>query len=326
MHSIVLIMFLEGCKLLIGENWRNLPMSVVGALLVGLAWAMRPRLGQVPTDRIIVRSEFPALYAMADQITEALGTKKIDVIYVDSDFSAAFATVGLFRKNVLFLGIPLFSVLTHEERVALMGHEIGHGANGDSARGIVVGGAVSSLAEWRNIFPLDGAMTLIILPIALFFVQLPRLVLYLLVHLLASDSQRAEYLADHMGARVGGTAGMLNLLHKLHIIEALAVSADRYFERGCKHGVLDTLRKRVETIPPREIERIKRVEKLLDSRLDSTHPPTRYRIELLEARPVNEPEVVLSPEHIADIEAELALIAPYVEEWMLDSYRLRMGL
>lgn len=325
-HSLVLIMFLEGCNLLIRENWQNLPMSVVGALLVGFAWAMRPRLGRVPTECIVDRSDCPALYGMVDQITQALGAKNIDVIYIESDFSAAFATVGLRRKNVLFLGIPLFSILTPEERVALIGHEVAHGVNGDSARGIIIGGAVSALVEWRSIFPLDGFLTLIILPVALIFVQLPKLLLYLLVHLLASDSQRAEYLADQMGARVGGTAGMLNLLHKLHMIEALTLSADRFFEGGRTQGVLEVLRKRVETIPPREIERIKRVENLLDSRLDSTHPPTRYRIELLEARPVNEPEVVLSPEHIAAIEEEVALITPYVEGWMLDSYKLRMGL
>src|SRR5262249_1798556 len=102
--------------------------------------------------------------------------------------------------------------------------------------------------------------------------------------LLAGDSQRAEYLADSMGARAGGTQAMLNVLHKLHMTEALVTAIDRFYDIN-KQGVFDALRRKIEHVPPRELERVSRIEKRVATRLDASHPPTMYRIQLLEAWP-----------------------------------------
>ena len=51
---------------------------------------------------------------------------------------------------------------------------------------------------------------------------IPRAWAMLLVHTLWQDSQRSEYYADALAARVSGTQSMLGLLDKLHLAHILA--------------------------------------------------------------------------------------------------------
>jgi Zn-dependent protease with chaperone function len=54
---------------------------------------------------------------------------------------------GWRRRRVLMLGSGPLAVLAPQELVALIAHELGHARNGDARRGLVVGSAVSGLAE-----------------------------------------------------------------------------------------------------------------------------------------------------------------------------------
>ncbi|MFF1871741.1 hypothetical protein [Kitasatospora herbaricolor] len=49
-----------------------------------------------------------------------MGTKLVDVIRVTDEFNASFARVGLRRRSVLTLGLPLGEPLGQRQRLALL--------------------------------------------------------------------------------------------------------------------------------------------------------------------------------------------------------------
>jgi Zn-dependent protease with chaperone function len=330
MHIFVLFVAVSGILLTYASFHMNAYITIMGIFLIVLAFAMRPRISRIPKYNVVAERDFPTLYRVTDEVASRLGTRRVDLLLITTHFNAFFYRAGWSRKNVLCLGMPLFEILTPQERVALIAHELGHSANGDASRTFFISSAIRSLYAWRDMFVGDGDF--IILSLTFLLVGLPRLIALILgliatglVLLLANESQRAEYLADGMAARVAGTEAMLNLLHKLHMAPTLGKAMDNFYETGARRGVFEALRRKVAHVPPRELERVARVEKSLDARLDSTHPPTAYRIELLKARPVTHPDVVVSTADIDAIERELSQIRPDLETVMLESFRTRMN-
>jgi hypothetical protein len=55
--------------------------------------------------------------------------------------------VGLRRRRVVHIGIPLWFTLEPQPRVAVLGHEVGHFVNGDLRRSLLVGSSIDTLIE-----------------------------------------------------------------------------------------------------------------------------------------------------------------------------------
>ena len=72
------------------------------------------------------------------------------------------------------------------------------------------------------------------------------------------------------------------------------------------------------------MERIRRAELLETSRLDVTHPPTSYRIALVQRQAVAEPRVRLSVENWERIDAEVAAAGIKIAEQIVDRQRARL--
>ncbi|MFL5734949.1 MAG: M48 family metallopeptidase, partial [Chloroflexia bacterium] len=331
-YTAVVAVAVFGIRLMLDNYRSNACLLAMGGLFAFLAFIMRPRIYPIPDRGFLSREKYPTLYKQADDLAAHLGTRPVDAIFTSIDFNASFFRAGWSRKNILHLGMPLFQILTPQERVALITHELAHSANGDVSRSFFISGAIRSLRTWNSFILAEGDHSDLIyfVPFAPVFIALLSLVAIIpaamataLVLLLAGDSQRAEYLADNMAARAGGTEAMLGLLRKLHISRALMTGIDRFYENGGKQGVFDALRRKVDHVPPRELERVARVERRLDSRLDASHPPTSYRIQLLQARPVTHPEVLISPADSEALEHELSRIMPAVEAAMLHDYQDR---
>ncbi|MCI0643464.1 MAG: M48 family metallopeptidase [Chloroflexi bacterium] len=236
--------------------------------------------------------------------------------------------VGWRRKRILYLGLPLFAVLDRQERIALLGHEIAHSVNGDPTRNFLTLTAIYSLVVWFSIlWGMTGAYAAgfflaLLLPSNWVLYPLAGLAwlgAYSLVHLLWWDSQRAEYLADFLAATVGGTEAMLALLEKLCSGQTFDIALQHIsFNPDFKdQDFFDLLRQRIVQVPAREVQRIKRVEQLAESRLDTTHPPTPYRIALLQTRPALEPKVVLSPAENDAIDSELLTIRSQIQKQLV---------
>lgn len=314
-HAFTLFLFLLGVGVII-STWFNLIFFVLGMVCIGIVWVLRPQLQSELEGDAIEREDFPNLYKLVDDVAEGLGTRRISSIVIDNRFNAAFGRPGWRRTDILHLGMPLFAVLSSQERVALLGHELGHGANGDATRSMVVGTALNSMNAWYKLLHPDclwdrrggpiniiaGLLTNLLL---LGASQIAKLWLYLLAHLLWQDKQRAEYLADYMAAKAGGTHAALGGLQKLHMGDSVQMAARRFYLNNMKSDLYAELKRHVDTIPKHEIDRIAQVERLLASRLDATHPPTAYRIAFLQAHEVAEPMITVDEERAALIEQEL---------------------
>jgi heat shock protein HtpX len=100
-------------------------------VLLGVAAVVRPRLGRLDDlhGEYAVRvrpDDAPELFAVIDAVTDALGARPPQHVLLDSQYNAACAVLGWRRQRVLVLGMPLVSVLSGQELVALLAHEIAH--------------------------------------------------------------------------------------------------------------------------------------------------------------------------------------------------------
>ena len=305
----------------------------IAAFLFALAWLLRPRFGKPPEEGVLERSEAPILYGVVDEVASALDTKPVDLIAVDHEFNASWQIVGLRRRRVLQLGLPLLAMLEPQERIALIAHELAHGRNGDSGRGLFVGSAVRALEEvYALLAPesdTDSYWELAIFEklanMGMWVISRPSLgLLYLQLFLLMRDSQRAEYLADALAAEVAGSRGSIGLSEKMFLeptFRAVVQHAARERNEDAACDIFGELAAKVAGVPERERDRRRRVARLEEARLHDTHPPTALRIELVEARAVRDPIVSLDPAKSAAVDAELMGKRKEFQQLLVEEYR-----
>ena len=124
--------------------------------------------------------------------------------------------------------------------------------------------------------------------------------------------QRAEYLADELGARLAGSEAAYGLLGKVAMADpvlnfltaaknrratANPVAADRLWASVTEY---------VDSVPETERRRRKIVDRLRNIRTDRSHPANHLRIALVEARPQLPGALKVSEDEWAEIDAELA--------------------
>ncbi|MFC1936635.1 M48 family metallopeptidase [Chloroflexota bacterium] len=329
-HGITLIFAIGGIGLLV-SGWPNLLAIAGGLFCIAVASILRPRFLKVP-DTIMSRKEFPTLYKLVDSLVNSLQTREVSGIVINEQFNASFRRVGWQRKGVLHLGLPLWSILDDQEKIALIAHELAHSVNDDATRGFFIGTAIRALAKWYALLrpkhiwaPGSGIQGLGEAPFRVIMLGLASLAwlgAYLLSLLLWRESQRAEYLADYLAASVSGTEAMLSLMEKLHFSPTFTVVLRRVtLGKDASCDFFAELRKRVAEVPKRELERIKRVEQLEKSRLDVMHPPTPYRIELLQSHYVAQPKVNFLPSDFEQLEVELLSLKGDLQKKLIDLYR-----
>ena len=323
---------------LIVRFWPYFMFVFFALICFGLAWLSFPRFGKWPDD-VLSESDYPTLYGLADRVAAALGTEPVDGLVLTRSFRASMWRVTARGMRLVSVGLPLLAVLDEGERVALLAHEQAHQRNGDPARGLYVSAALCALSEWYGVIrpsflwdPGSGISGFLQIPVKLIFYAvagLPWLVGYLLVHLLWWDSQRAEYLADRLAAEVSGTAAMLSAMEKwmLEVPAHVALRQAQYGRGQEAESVLDRIRLRVEAVPPHEVERLRRADKLSLVRLDVTHPPNAYRRQMLDQRLVMAPKVALSQGENAQIDEELVrfLESAGAGWWQGKTAKLRKG-
>jgi Zn-dependent protease with chaperone function len=295
--------------------WPNVVAMAGGLLALGIAWTLRPRLGKAPST-ILDRTRHPHIYAVADRISRELGAAPVDGIAINETFNAMYCRVGFRRRQYVTIGLPLFAILDERERVALLAHEVAHGVNGDSTRGLVVGSAVSSLATWHHLWApqsiassesgLPGILMIPFNAVLFLFAGAAYGAAYLLELLMYRDSQRAEYLADTLESAVAGSAAAMSMLRKVHHGETFKFAVQRVALNRDLPTLVVELRHQVARVPDGELERIERVLRINGRSLDATHPPTAFRIEMQRKHYVPEPKVTITPEENLAIEKELA--------------------
>ncbi|MFD9290166.1 M48 family metallopeptidase [Streptomyces sp. NPDC060030] len=314
------------------RGWGGLGV-LLGLVMLLLAWTLRPRLSRLPQGgHVLGRDDAPALYDVIDEVADVAGTRGVDLVVVDAEINASVTSCGLRGRRVLTLGLPLWEMLGSQQRIALLGHELGHFSNGDTRRGLVVGTAYHSLLTWRYYLAPTADPTPVEMVVNLVYL-VPRLliraVLLTLDRLTSGVHRRGEYLADSFAGRAGSTEAAADLMDKLLVAESAATTMRREANRpragrrrpGTATEGADNLwavlAADVESIPDHEYERRRRVGAARGHCVDSSHPPTHLRRErLLAAAPVPA-AVVMSDESERRISGELAGVRRLVAEGIL---------
>ncbi|MFJ4776924.1 M48 family metallopeptidase [Streptomyces sp. NPDC088762] len=324
--------------LLVVLGWDTGVQPVLGALLLGIAAALRPRPRRLPKDEpVLYRADAPQLFDLIDEVASAVGTAGVHAVVVEPAANAAVTTYGLRQQRVLYLGLGLWEILTPQERVALLGHELGHFAHGDIRRMRVTGGALHALSVWYYLLAPTAPQRLLdrFVNAATF---LPRCVVYGLLRLLDGltlrASQRAEYLADASAARVGSSAAAVALMDRLLVADAVderlrreSVAAQmrggragREARESAGHELWERLAERFGAVPEREYERLRRAAARRGHSVDATHPPTHLRRRLAAAGGPHPARVKCAGPREAAVAAELAPARAAVARRVISDY------
>lgn len=297
---------------------------LLGALLLGIVAVLWPKPQRLPKHApVLYRADAPRLFELVDEVAAAVGTSGVHVVVVDPVANAAVTGYGIRQRRVLRLGLGLWEILSPQERVALLGHELGHFANGDVRSLFVTHGAMRALTQWHYFLlpapagsPLDWFLNLVLF--------LPRSTVYGLIHVLDAltmrASQRAEYLADTGAARAGSTEAAVLLMDRSLIGGAVhgelrrdsvaarvrGGSAGREAREAAERGLWERLAARMGSVPESEYERLRRVSARRGHSVDDTHPPTHLRRRCLLSSTPHQAEVVFDSSRIAAVAAELA--------------------
>jgi len=294
------------------------PLLVVAAILVGLAVALRPRFGSLPKrGPVLTRSDAPGLFQLVDRISVALGARAVDWIAVDLHYNCSTAYIGFRRWRLINVGLPLWTILTPPERIAILAHEVAHDTNGDLSHSLAVGSALqilSTLGRWLSPPPRiakgdPGSIARSAEELAALIMRGMSLVAYgcllLLRYYARRASPRAEYLADEEAARVASPQAMISGLDKLCLGRPFVFRLRGAAERR-EADVWQALLEESKTFPARGHERLRRIGRRSGQKADATHPLTALRLEALRRLPESRPLVVLSAEEVDAIERELS--------------------
>ncbi|MFF0426123.1 M48 family metalloprotease [Streptomyces sp. NPDC004520] len=323
-HGVTVALLAGGLWLLVG-CWGRGALPVLGGLLIGVAVVLRPRFARLPKDeghRAVLRpADAPRLFALLDEVAATVGTTGVRAVVIDAGFNASVSAYGIRQHRVLRIGLSLWEVLSPQERIALLGHEFGHYAHGDTRHSLLVGGAFQSLGTWRYTLAPAPAHSLVE-DFANLMTALPRLLvdglLVLLEHLTLRQSQRAEYLADSTAARTAGAEAAAGLMDRLLIGESVAgalrresVAARTRIGGAARRedpaeGLWERLTAHAASVPEHEYERLRRVAERRGHQVDSTHPPTHLRHRRLTRGAPGGALIVLDAARAAEVDADLA--------------------
>jgi hypothetical protein len=295
--------------------WTNVNVVTVIAavVLVVLAFFLAPRPGRVPRgDAVKRREDAPALFALLDRVGAEVGADPVDVVVVTGEWNASYGAVGLRRRHVLELGLPLWDALDGQQRVALLGHEFGHGVNGDSRHGLVVGTALSTLARLYDVTRPDGRdqrmnylVDLMVRAVQTAVSSLVAVVFRAELALTLRAGQRAEYLADHLAGRVASPGAAADMLDALLVIAPTHATVVRRTALRAGTDLWAEQRRAIADLPETERERRRRLAARERLRVDESHPPAHLRIATLRSRSNAAPRVRLDDEEAGRIAAEL---------------------
>ena len=231
------------------------------------------------------------------------------------------------------LGAPLLAVLTPQERVAILAHELSHGANGDPLRGQYLLGAVSTVAEWaeamrptsigqsREGVPLGPFAAIIAIPIELALLGVSELLFrgvrgfYLLV---LRQSQRAEYLADLLAANVSGSFAMCTALEKTYLSEIVDAAIQELALNQPDLDIKTKLFGVVNELGDEDLERYRETSRREEWQVDSTHPPTALRVDMLQLQHARPPKDLLSAEEWSLFDEEVVRLVALMRQELVN--------
>lgn len=136
--TLCFLYFLTGGQ----ELWLVVTLFPLGAFF----YLLRKIIKRVPkpTSIEIFREDAPSLFDWLDEMQNEFKLKKVEKVYITSDFNASvtqYPSFGLLGgwKNYLFLGLPLMDVVTPEHLKSILVHEYAHLAGNHGKTSVRVG-------------------------------------------------------------------------------------------------------------------------------------------------------------------------------------------
>lgn len=294
--------------------------TVLGVVLLGVAFLLRPRLGRlsaltgrgIPVDP----DEAPALFALVRRVATAIGAPMPQRVMLAYDLNAFTTAVGLRRTRVLCIGLPLWATLEPQERVALLGHELGHFVNGDIRRGPLTHVAQTTLQRVAHLFTFDGTTgggiidyvaSIITQVLGRLVATTARGLQLMLVWTSLRESQRAEYFADEAAARAGGTDAAVSLMNHLVMTASIDTVVRREARAGNGMSAWRDATRVARANSAANLPLLRRLTRHTQVSLHASHPPAGLRTTMLERRPRLAATVTLTESDAARIDEELAV-------------------
>ncbi|SDO42797.1 Zn-dependent protease with chaperone function [Nakamurella panacisegetis] len=274
---------------------------VLGAVLVMLAVFLRPRFPRFPGTEgsRIHRATHPVLFGLIDDVAGRIGAPIPEIVAVDGQFNAFCMRVGARRTRVLNLGLPLWTALDADGRMALLGYELGHLINGDPDSRLL---AQPALTTYRRLAYLCNPRRVVtggrrrngygerlgseLASVFMWPVYQLTTLLDLGVHLLAMRSvRRAEYLADVYACRAGGTSGAVNLFTVLVLAGPLRTAIRTAALSNADPGEWHEAGSRTVAQKGADIRLWEQRSIRVDSGVLHSHPPAGLRLRMARSWP-----------------------------------------
>ncbi|MEU7428554.1 hypothetical protein [Streptomyces sp. NPDC040750] len=315
-----------GVWLLVVGTW---PERILGAAEHTLALLLRPRLGRMP-GHTLDPAAAPTLYAVTKRIAAALGIRPVDAIAVDARYGSGCMVVGVRRRRVLVLGLPLWETLPTDQRLALLGHVLGRVSAAGRLSDTWIQTALDALTTWADVIRPTPALedarqsvmdanafragtvgqnTNVNMGQALARALQEALAHCMLVlHRLLSrlndhSCGQAQYRADEMAVRITSTDSADGLLRALLLGETARFTLERAAQAG--DDIWAQLRASLASVPDTERERRLRLARLHGDTTDNDSPPTYFRIQFVNKISCPNAAMTLSSQEAQAIDAEL---------------------
>jgi Zn-dependent protease with chaperone function len=319
------------------STWALGVRIVLGLFLLALFVVVQPfrRHSSLPEGTVVSRAEAPVLFDLIDRVSAAVGTTPVSRVIITAEYNASYLKDRR-RRPIMAIGIPLWVVLSPQERVAVLGHELGHRVNGDLRDLAFVHYALATLTHWWHLFHSPGTpawrqnvharpttqrgmvvLAEMLLPLVLFPITLLISALAGALELLAQrQGQRCEYIADQVSALAAGADAAATLTDKLLIAQTCVRELRQIvrFQRGTNPW--QALAAYVASLPDTEWERLRRLARLRLHRIDTTHPPSALRHNFLKQLPPSHAAVVADAGRMQAINAELNAGATAAAAWL----------
>lgn len=295
---------------------------LLAAFLLLLAWVTRPRFSvRANPDTIKVDpARAPELVALVDEVCRLAGAKPPAEIRFDHDFNAYVAPLGLHQRH-LVLGAPLWAALGPQERVALLGHEVGHLAHGDVLSSQYVGGAHDTLLAWVELLHPEEWDSLVAHVVFAPPRWLVRGYLNLFVLANATSRRRQELYADLTGVLAAGTEAAVSDHEVSLLADAVDVVANRAAMDPARPDIAEAITARMAAYDANQRAAARRAGAEDRRRTDASHPPTVDRLRLVESVEPSAAAVVLTAERSERIDRELAPVLEQAFKRVGDLYR-----
>ena len=102
---------------MITANWPSTAAVIWGGLLLFAAWVLLPAWQRMPKN-LLSRDQAPLFYALVDKVAAANGARPVHAVIVSAEYGASYQEVGPMRRPVIMFGLPLWTVLSPQERIA----------------------------------------------------------------------------------------------------------------------------------------------------------------------------------------------------------------